>query len=246
MNNVLYIDLGKEDFKIKDRRNLFKRYVGGCGVGINLLQENCPKGTDPLSSSNPIIFAIGPLTSAFPTCTKVAAMFKSPLTGELGESYAGGRLGASIRFAGYGAIVIKGRAENPVYLSIHGDEVLFNDARSIWGISSSYTVGKILRRVEPAPGRRSIIRIGPAGENLVRYANVNVDTFRHFGRLGLGAVFGSKNLKAIAISGLRDIRIPKQKRIQRGLPGAIRRSREHGQPQKVSRLRDGYQREPVK
>ncbi len=209
--DVLYIDLDREEFKIKDRHDLFDRYIGGCGVGINLLQENCPGGVDPLSPGNPIIFAIGPLTSAFPTCTKVAAMFKSPLTGELGESYAGGRLGPSIRFAGYGAIVIKGGAENPVYLSIHDDEVFFNDARSIWGISSSYTVGKILRRLEPAPGRRSIIRIGPAGENLVRYANVNVDTFRHFGRLGLGAVFGCKNLKAIAISGSKDIIIPDRK-----------------------------------
>lgn len=208
---VLDIDLTEEKAEIQDREDLFERYIGGCGVAINLLLENCPKGADPLSPENPIILAIGPMTASFPTCTKAVAMFKSPLTGELGESYAGGRLGAVMKFAGYGAIVIRGRAKNPVYLSIQDDKTFFKDARSIWGITSAYTVGKILRRVEPAPGRRSIIRTGPAGERLVRYANVNVDTYRHFGRLGLGAVFGSKNLKAMAISGSKDLAIGDKK-----------------------------------
>jgi aldehyde:ferredoxin oxidoreductase len=203
--NVLYINLGNREVYQEERKDLFEKYIGGVGVGISLLMENCPKGVDPLSPENPIILSTGPLTGAFPTCTKAVALFKSPLTNELGESYAGGRLGAAMRFSGNMAIVIKGKSDRPVYLSIQNEKVYFKDARSIWGISSAYTVGKILRDVEPAPGRRSIIRIGPAGENLVRYANVNVDTYRHFGRLGLGAVFGSKNLKAIAISGSKDL-----------------------------------------
>jgi aldehyde:ferredoxin oxidoreductase len=209
--NILYIDLSEKNAEVIERSDLFDKYIGGSGVGVNLLLENCPKGADPLSPENPIILATGPLTGAFPTCTKAVAVFKSPLTNEFGESYAGGRLGAAMRFSGNMAIVIKGKSDSPVYLSIQNDKVYFRDARSIWGISSSYTVGKILRRLEPAPGRRSIIRIGPAGERLVRYANVNVDTYRHFGRLGLGAVFGSKNLKAIAISGSKDLPIENRK-----------------------------------
>jgi len=209
---VLTIYLSEQKAEAEEQKELFEKYIGGDGVAAKLLLENCPKGCDALSPENPVILAIGPLTAAFPTCSKVVAMFKSPLTGELGESHAGGRLGAAMRFAGYGAIVIKGRAEHPVYISIQNDSVFFRDARSIWGISSAYTVGKILRGVEPAPGRRSLIRIGPAGEKLVRYANVNVDTYRHFGRLGLGCVFGSKNLKAIAISGSKELPIASRKK----------------------------------
>jgi aldehyde:ferredoxin oxidoreductase len=205
---VLMIDLEAEKAEIRNRDQLFEKYIGGDGVAIKLLIENCPKGVDSLSPENPIILATGPLTTAFPVITKTVAMFKSPLNGELGESYAGGRLGAAMRFADYGAIVIKGRAENPTVLLIHNDEVIFKDARAAWGISSAYVLGKMLRRKEPFPGRRSIIRIGIGGENLVRFANVNVDSYRHFGRLGLGAVFGSKNLLALAISGTKSLSMP--------------------------------------
>ncbi|MCK5661292.1 MAG: aldehyde:ferredoxin oxidoreductase, partial [Methanosarcinales archaeon] len=163
---------------------------------------------DPLSPEAPIIFSIGPLTTIFPCASKAVAMFKSPLTGELGESYAGGRLPMAMRFAGYDSIVIKGQASGPSYITIHGDEIKIKNARSIWDVSSVEVIGKILRNVEPGVGRRSILRIGKAGANMVKYANVNVDTYRHFGRLGLGAVFGSKNLKAIVISGTEVVDIP--------------------------------------
>jgi aldehyde:ferredoxin oxidoreductase len=143
--------------------------------------------------------------------TKAVATFKSPLTGELGESYAGGRLHMAMRFAGHEAIVIRGRAEQPSYISINDGEVKIKDATSIWGIEAQ-TTGMILREREAGVGRRSIIRIGPAGENLVRYAGVVVDTYRHFGRLGLGAAFGSKNLKALVISGTETAEIPDARR----------------------------------
>lgn len=204
---VLYINLGEQKFEIKNRADLFEKYLGGSGVATKLLLEECPPRADALSPENPIILAIGPLSAIFPTCTKVVAMFKSPLTNELGESHAGGRLAAAMRFANHGAIVIKGKSPRPVYLSIRDEEIKFKDASSIWGMTSAYTVGQILRKVEPGAGKRSIIRIGIAGEKKVRYANVNVDTFRHFGRLGLGAVFGSKNLKAVVISGSHEIAI---------------------------------------
>jgi aldehyde:ferredoxin oxidoreductase len=117
----------------------------------------------------------------------------------------------ALRFAGHEAVVIRGKAERPVYISINDSDVKIKDATSIWGIDAQ-TTGVILRDRETGVGRRSIIRIGPAGENLVRYACVVVDTYRHFGRLGLGAVFGSKRLKALVISGTETVEVPDPKR----------------------------------
>ena len=198
---VLYIDLKRRSFSVEDRSDLFQYYIGGVGVGINLLRENCPKGVSPLSPDNPIIFAVGPLVGLYPLASKTVAMFKSPLTGNLGESHAGGRSAVAIRSAGYGAIVIKGKSETPVYISISGKDIKFKDASGIWGIASAITVGRIIRELESGAGIRSIMRIGLAGEKLVSFASVITETYRHFGRLGLGAVFGSKQLKAITISG---------------------------------------------
>jgi len=156
----------------------------------------------------PVILSTGPLSGVYPTCTKAVALFRSPLNGELGESYAGGHLAMSMRYSGYETIVIKGTSRYPVYVAIHDDKVTFRDASSIWHLSSAIDVGKILRGIEPGAGKRSIIRIGPAGERGVTYADVNVDTYRHFGRLGLGAVFGAKKLKAVLISGNRELKRP--------------------------------------
>lgn len=204
---VLYIDLSSGESWVEEKQELFEEWLGGTGVGIKLLMEECPAGVDPLSAQAPLILAIGPLNALFPAITKTVATFKSPLTGELGESYAGGRLALAMRFAGHEAIVIRGRAERPCYISINDADVKIKDATSIWGIDAQ-TTGMILREREPGVGRRSIIRIGPAGESLVRYASVVVDTYRHLGRLGIGAVFGSKNLKAMVISGTERVDVP--------------------------------------
>ena len=211
LRKVLYIDLTRQESWVEERQELFESWMGGTGVGIRLLQEQCPPGTDPLSPESPIILSIGPLNGVFPVATKTAATFKSPLTGNLGESYAGGRLSLALRFAGHEAVVIKGRAERPSYISINDQEIRIKDATSIWGVDAQ-TTGIIMRDREPGVGRRSIIRIGPAGEAGVRFACVMVDTYRHFGRLGLGAVFGSKNLKALAVSGTEHVNVPDIKR----------------------------------
>lgn len=203
LKRVLYIDLTKKKFWVEERADLFERFIGGAGVAIKLLEENCDKDTEPLSPENPIIFAVGALNGLFPIASKTVAMFKSPHTGNLGESHAGGRSAIAIRMAGYGAIVIKGRSERPCYIAIHGDKVFFRDATTIWGLEES--AGRIIRAREPGAGLRTIMRIGPAGEKLVSFACVTLETYRHFGRLGLGAVFGSKNLKALLISGKRDL-----------------------------------------
>lgn len=211
LSNVLHIDLSRKKFWTEDRKELFNEMIGGSGVAIQLLEEECPKGTDPLSPENPIILAVGPLTGLYPIASKTVAMFKSPLTGNLGESHCGGRSAVAIRFAGYGAIIIKGASETPVYLSIHGDKIRFKDASVIWNMANSYTVGRILREKESGSGIRSIMRIGRAGENQVSYASVVTETYRHFGRLGLGAVFGSKHLKALVISGKKNVPVSDMK-----------------------------------
>ncbi|MCX7816353.1 MAG: aldehyde ferredoxin oxidoreductase family protein [Syntrophales bacterium] len=206
LSNVLYIDLTRKSFYVLERRDLFAKYLGGTGAAIALLHEECPPDCDPLGEENPIVFAVGPLTALYPLASKTVAVFKSPHTGNLGESHCGGRSAIAIRMAGYGAIVIKGKSEIPLYVAVHGNRVSFHDASSIWGMRSDST-GRVIREREEGAGLRTIMRIGPAGEKLVTYASVATETYRHFGRLGLGAVFGSKKLKAVVISGKRMIPI---------------------------------------
>ena len=203
--NVLYVDISKKRFWTERREDLFEDHFGGAGVAIQLLHQECPAGCDPLSPDNPIIFAVGPLTGLFPLASKTVAMFKSPHTGNLGESHCGGRSAVALRMAGYGAMVIKGASTTPIYLAVHGSHVHFRDASTLWGMGSCFTVGRIVRENEPDAGLRTIMRIGRAGEALVSFASVTVETYRHFGRLGLGAVFGSKHLKAVMISGKRSL-----------------------------------------
>jgi aldehyde:ferredoxin oxidoreductase len=211
LTRILYIDLNRRRSWVEDRPELFEEGLGGSGVGIRLLNEECKPGTDPLGPGNPIILTVGPLVGLFPLASKTVAMFKSPHTGNLGESHAGGRSAVAIRMAGYGAIVIRGRSASPVYLVVDGDKVYFRDASALWGLHSSYTAGSVLREREKGSGERTILRIGRAGEKMVTYAGVIAETYRHFGRLGLGAVFGSKQLKALVISGRRSLPVTDRK-----------------------------------
>jgi len=206
---VLYIDLEQEKIRVEKRKDL-TAYLGSVGVAAKLLEENMKAEYPPLHEEQPAVFAIGAASTIFPVMTKTVAMFISPLTGELGESYAGGRMALALFMAGYDAFVITGKSKKASYLSITGNNVYFRDARAFKGLSSK-EIGRFIREREPGGGKRSILRIGPAGENLVSYASVCVDTYRHFGRLGLGAVLGSKNVKAISITGDRSIPIKNPK-----------------------------------
>jgi aldehyde:ferredoxin oxidoreductase len=206
--NVVYIDLEKEEYKWEKREDLAK-YLGGTGVAAKLLDENIKPELDPLHPDQPIIFANGPLSFVMPVCTKVVAAFYSPHTKEYGESHAGGRLAMAMRFSDIDAMVIKGKSKTPKYLVID-DKVNFKDARAMWGMSVDDT-GKVLRQHTSGSGVRSSLRIGRGGENLLTYSCVNVDTYRHFGRLGLGAVFGSKLLKGMVIIGDNPDAIPTEK-----------------------------------
>jgi len=197
---ILKIDLSEYSYEIEERDDL-EDWLGGTGLAVKLMKEEIDPKVDPLSEDNVIIFAIGPFTPAYPLASKTVAMFKSPLTGNLGESHAGGRTAMAIANAGYRAIVIKGKSHKPIYVVVENDKVYFRDARVLWGIADSLVVGRIIAEREKGRGMRTVMRIGGAGVKLVRYACVTTETYRHFGRLGLGAVFGSKNLRALVVIG---------------------------------------------
>ncbi|MEM2971733.1 MAG: aldehyde ferredoxin oxidoreductase N-terminal domain-containing protein [Candidatus Bathyarchaeia archaeon] len=207
LSRVLYIDLAKKIYWIDERTDLFNNWIGGVGVAAKLYMEEMKKNVDPLSSENSIIFAVGPLTGVYPMASKTVAVFKSPLNGYFAESHAGGRAAAAIRYAGYGAIVIKGASDRPLYLIVDCEKVRFRDAGAVWGMGSM-AAGRVLREATEGAGFRAIMRIGRAGEKLVKYASVTTETYRHFGRLGLGAVFGSKKLKALIVIGRGSFKIP--------------------------------------
>lgn len=196
---VLYINLTEETFEIKVRNDL-KRYLGGTGLAFELFQEEVKFDKDPLDEEQPIIISSGFLAPYFPTATKSVAIFYSPLNNNLGESHAGGRLSLAIKLAGLTAIVIKGRCKSLKYLIINDGVVKFNTAEHLKGLKATETATYI-REKESNAGLRSILRIGPYGEKRVAYSTVVVDTYRHFGRLGLGAQFGAKNLKALIVTG---------------------------------------------
>jgi aldehyde:ferredoxin oxidoreductase len=208
---ILHVDLATGESRVEERADLLGETLGGTGTAVRLLAEWVHDDKDPLDAAQPVVFAIGPLTTIFPVVTKAVAAFRSPLTGEYGESHAGGQFASALRYAGYDALVITGAAKQLAYLLIDGPKIEIRPADAMAGMNVVET-GRVVRdRIEGA-GHRSIIRIGPAGERGIRYANVNVDTFRHFGRLGLGTVFGSKHLKAIAVIGHQHINLPEDSR----------------------------------
>ena len=208
---ILHVDLATGDTRVEARQDLYRDYLGGTGVAVKLLAELVHEDKDPLDPAQPVIFAIGPLTTIFPVVTKAVATFRSPLTGEYGESHAGGQFASALRYAGYDSLVITGAASRLVYLVINGDEIEIRPADAMAGMNVIET-GRIIRDRIRGAGHRSILRIGPAGERGIAYANLNVDTFRHFGRLGLGAVLGSKNLKAVAVIGQQHLELPADSR----------------------------------
>ena len=203
---VLYVDLLERKSWVRDRSDLFGKMLGGVGVASHLLLEECAPKVDPFSPEAPIIFATGPLTGIYPCMAKAVCLFKSPLTGNLGETHAGGHFATALATAGYGALVIKGGSLHPVVLKIRDDKVEVKTASSLWGLGTRAVDEALAEPIKN--GLQSIASIGPAGEHMVLYANVIVDVHHHFGRLGLGAVWGAKKLKAITIIGTKSVPLP--------------------------------------
>ncbi len=184
--------------------------AGGSGLAAMLFNRYGHPGKPWDDPEQPLIFAIGPLTGYFPLMSKTVCAFKSPYHDQYAESHAGGRSALALRFADLDALVITGKAVEPSLLSVGSRLLELKKVPYLWGMDALAS-GKFLRRQVKGSGHRSILRIGPAGERGSPMACINVDTYRHFGRLGGGAVMGDKNLKAIAIQGDGAFPLPENK-----------------------------------
>jgi aldehyde:ferredoxin oxidoreductase len=178
-------------------------FLGGRGFAIKILWDELTPGIDPLSPENKLVFATGPLTGLpIPSSGKIVVASKSPLTGGYGDGNLGSIAAVELRKAGYDAVVIEGKAEKPCYINIEDDLVEIINADDLWGL----TTFECERRLKQKHGKNiGVLTIGPAGENLVKYANILSQEGRAGGRPGIGAVMGSKKLKAIAVRGNKDI-----------------------------------------
>ena len=206
---VLLVDLtsGRGTVESLEGRSV---HVGGSGLAAALFERHGQMDEPWNDPRQPIIFAIGPLTGYFPLMSKTVCAFKSPYHDQYAESHAGGRSALALRFADLDALVVTGRADRPVCLSIGSRHLEIKDIHYLWGKDVG-TTGKLLRRMFKGSGHRSILRIGLAGERGSAMAGINVDTYRHFGRLGGGAAMGVKNLKGIVIQGDGTFALPEEK-----------------------------------
>ncbi len=207
---ILRVDLttGKTRLEKLDEETA-KKYIGGIGLGMKLWLANSKAGVDAFNPDNPIVLAVGPIAGTmFPTAGNGHAFIsKSPATHGVGEAVSHGTFGAEMKRAGYDAVILTGKAEKPVYLWVDDDSVQLLDAEQIWGKSPSETEDAIKAEIGDYYVR--VASIGSAGEKLSKIASIINEKTRAAGRTGLGAVMGSKNLKAIAVRGTRDIVVAK-------------------------------------
>lgn len=201
---VLRVNLTQEKIEKNDLDpQLAQEWIGGRGFIAKILYEEISPGTDPLSPANKLVMATGPISGTFwPSAAKIVFGTKSPLTGGYGDSNLGGLLMAELKYAGYDMIILEGAAKDPLYLFIDDDKVELRDAKSYWGQGAL----ELEKELKKELGELfQVATIGPAGENLVKYANINHEFGRQAGRCGMGAVMGSKKLKAVAVHGTRGI-----------------------------------------
>uniref|UniRef100_A0A7J2THS3 Aldehyde ferredoxin oxidoreductase n=1 Tax=Archaeoglobus fulgidus TaxID=2234 RepID=A0A7J2THS3_ARCFL len=195
---ILRIDLNdKKGSKVAVEKKDAEQFIGGTGFGIKIHYEMRSFEKDAFSAENPLVIMTGPLTALAPGTSRVAFCAKSPLTGIWGESNSGGKMANYLKFAGWDGLIIEGKSEKPVYLVIDSNGAEFIDAAEIWG-KGCYEAQEMIEK-ELKEKRASTAVIGPAGENLVKFACIQVDNSRHAGRTGMGAVMGSKLLKGIAV-----------------------------------------------
>ena len=186
-------------------------YIGERGLGTKYLWENMDPKAEPLGPDNVLIFATGPLTgTSASTSGRYAVLTKSPLTGAIACSNSGGKFGAELKYAGYDLLLVEGRAEEPVYLRIEDGDVSLHPAKKIWG-KTVWETEEWIRQEHNNPMLK-VATIGIAGERGVRYAAVVNDLHRAAGRSGVGAVMGSKNLKAVAARGTCGVSVDDPKR----------------------------------
>ncbi|MCW7999383.1 aldehyde ferredoxin oxidoreductase [Clostridium sp. cpc1] len=203
---VLRINLTDKTYELeKLDESIAKKFIGARGLGVKTLFDEVDPKVEPLSPENKFIIAAGPLTgTAMPTSGRYMVVTKAPLTGTIGIANSGGKWGAELKNAGYDMIIVEGKADSPVYVNIFDDKVEIRDAKHLWGKVSSETTETLLDETDK---KAKVLCIGPAGEKLSLMAAVMNDIDRAAGRGGVGAVMGSKNLKAIVVRGTQKVNI---------------------------------------
>ena len=200
-NKLLRINLKNKSYSAEEiPDSVLENTLGGKGLGTYLLLENNQKGVDPLSHENNFIISLGPVSgTTIPGSSRYGIFTKSPLTGIFSESYSGGHAAEPMSRTGYDAFILEEASENPVYLQITEEEVVFHDAGHIWG-KGTYDTEDIIKK-EVGASKVAVLTIGPAGEKLIPFAVVENDYWRSAGRTGVGAVLGSKKVKGMAFHG---------------------------------------------
>ncbi|MFA4837519.1 MAG: aldehyde ferredoxin oxidoreductase family protein [Dehalococcoidia bacterium] len=225
IGQILRVDLTEKEWEVEDLDlDLAEKFIGGRGLGAKLLLDEVDPEVDPLSPENKLIVITGPLTGSGTPCgARYMMVSKSPLTGCIAYGGAGGFFGPELKFAGYDAIVFEGRSDEPVYLLINDDEIEIKPASHLWGKTTLETDDAIKAELANkwVAQDTHVACIGPAGENLVRFAAVISDGGCAVGRCGLGAVMGSKNMKAIAVRGTKGIKVADGKEFRDAVNNAM-------------------------
>ena len=216
---VLRVDLTNLSSSVEELDyQIAKDYIGGLGLGVKYLYDEIDPAVDAFSPQNKLLFATGPLTgTGAPSANRYMVVTKSPLTGGIANASAAGEFGMNLKYAGYDMVILEGKASHPVYLYIDDERVSFGDAGSLWGMNTEETEQALIAATAPDA---KVSCIGPAGEKLVRFACVINDMGRAAGRSGVGAVMGSKNLKAIAVRGTGGVKVADNARFYKAVESA--------------------------
>ncbi|MFI5339180.1 MAG: aldehyde ferredoxin oxidoreductase family protein [Candidatus Methylomirabilales bacterium] len=222
---ILRVNLTKGTFK-KEKLDpkLARAYIGGRGLGTKILYDEIDPKVDPLSPNNKLIMATGPLTGTnASTGGRYMVITKSPLTGAVACSNSGGYIGAEIKFCGYDFLIFEGRAKSPVYLWLNNDKVELRPADKVWGKTTNQTEDRLKAETHE---EAHVCSIGPAGEKLALTACVMNDKHRAAGRSGVGAVMGSKNLKAVVAKGYQSVKVARPKEFMAACLAVVKKLKE--------------------
>lgn len=206
---LLRINLTSGEIKVEELDlDLAKKFIGGRGLGTKILMDEGIATVDPLSEQNKLIYITGPMTgAAVPTGGRYMVVTKSPLNSMIASSNSGGKWGGKLKYAGWDAIIVEGKSEKPVYINIEDETVEIKSAENLWGMTTEAT-DEALKELYP---KCSVLNIGPAGERKSLLAAIMNDKDRAAGRGGVGAVMGSKNLKAISVTSTKNVMEPYDK-----------------------------------
>ena len=208
---IAFIDLTAGKIKVKPIPVALRRkFLGGRGINMHLLSRHYTPSLNPFSPDNPLIFGAGFLTGCLSFGSRLSITSKSPESGHLGDSNMGGDFGAELVKAGFSHVVISGKSPNPVYIVIQDNQIEIRDAKKLTGLDTIETQKRLRSALKD--DKVQIACIGPAGENLVRFAAIRSGMKSSAGRTGMGAVMGSKNVKALAVRGTRDIKLSAPKK----------------------------------